>query len=98
MTIVNPHAETAQKALALLKELSSTLDGWEFSEEKDGVKLYHKTDDSSPIAIVRGETDLEGHEFTAQQVASVATLPGCRKICKYLYLAGIYRPSTELIC
>ncbi|CAO3626054.1 unnamed protein product [Mucor fragilis] len=80
MTIVNPHAETAQKALSLLKELSSTLEGWEFSEEKDGVKLYHKMDDSSPIAIVRGEADLEGHEFSTQQVASVATLPGCRKV------------------
>ncbi|KAI8638892.1 hypothetical protein BD408DRAFT_446399 [Parasitella parasitica] len=80
MTLVNPHAETAQKALSLLKELSASLDGWDFSEEKAGVKLYRKADDTSPISIVRGETDLVGHEFTTQQVLSVATLPGCRKI------------------
>jgi hypothetical protein len=85
MTIANPHAKAAQKALSLFKEFSGTLDGWEFSEEQEGVKLYHKTDDSSPIAIVRGETDIQGYEFTTYQVASVATLPGCRKICKLMY-------------
>lgn len=86
MTVEYIHAESNRKALSYLKDLASTLDGWDFSQEKDGVKLYRKTVDSSPIAIVRGETDLIGHEFTPQQVASVATLPGCRKICKLLIL------------
>ncbi|EPB90391.1 hypothetical protein HMPREF1544_02757 [Mucor circinelloides 1006PhL] len=80
MTAQNIHAETTRKALSDLKQLASSLEGWEFSQEKDGVKLYRKTVDSNPIAIVRGETDIVGHEFTPQQVASVATLPGCRKI------------------
>lgn len=84
MTVEYIHAESNRKALSYLKDLASTLDGWDFSQEKDGVKLYRKTVDSSPVAIVRGETDLIGHEFTPQQVASVATLPGCRKICKLL--------------
>lgn len=82
MTATSPHAETARKALSTLKELSGTLDGWNFTQEKDGVKLYNKTVDSSPIPIVRGDVLLAGHEYTPQQVASVATLPGCRKICK----------------
>jgi hypothetical protein len=82
MTVTNPHAEPTRKALNYFKELASNLDGWNFTQEKDGVKLYNKTVDSSPIAIVRGETVLAGHEYTPQQVASVATLPGCRKICK----------------
>lgn len=80
MTVTNPHAETSKNALALLKSLSSSLDGWHFTQEKDGVKLYSKTVDSSPVAIVRGDTSIVGHEFTPQQIASVATLPGARKI------------------
>ncbi|KAG2202898.1 hypothetical protein INT47_008930 [Mucor saturninus] len=80
MTVTNPHAETSKNALALLKSLSSNLDGWNFTQEKDGVKLYNKTVDSSPVAIVRGDTSIVGHEFTPQQIASVATLPGARKI------------------
>lgn len=85
MANINPHVQTAQNALSLLKELSGSLDGWEFSQEKENVKLYYKPDNSSPIGIVRGETDIEGHEFSPLQLASVATLPGCRKICKYTH-------------
>lgn len=80
MTVTNPHAETTKNAMVLLKSLSSTLEGWNFTQEKDGVKLYNKTVDSSPVAIVRGDTSIIGHEFTPQQIASVATLPGSRKI------------------
>lgn len=80
MTVTNPHAETTKKALDLLKSLASNLDGWNFTQEKEGVKLYNKTVDSSPVAIVRGDTTIAGHEFTPQQIASVATLPGARKI------------------
>ncbi|CEP16870.1 hypothetical protein [Parasitella parasitica] len=84
MTVQNIHAETTIKALSNLKQLASSLDGWNYTQEKDGVKLYSKTVDGSSIAIVRGETDIAGHEYTAQQVLSVATLPGCRKICKLI--------------
>ncbi|KAI8064263.1 uncharacterized protein B0P05DRAFT_554754 [Gilbertella persicaria] len=80
MTVTSPHSETARKAMALLKEYADNLDGWHLSQEKDCVKLYNKTVDTSPVAIVRGETVLEGHTYTPQQVATVATLPGCRKI------------------
>ncbi|KAI8968201.1 hypothetical protein BDF20DRAFT_894958 [Mycotypha africana] len=80
MTIENKHAEAAYAALTRLKELACTLDDWEFSQEKNGVRLYSKADESSPIPIVRGDVVLQGHEFTAQQVAAVATLPGCRRV------------------
>ncbi|CAO3624072.1 unnamed protein product [Mucor hiemalis] len=77
---VSPHAQTARTALAQLKELASSLEGWNFSQEKDGVKLYNKSADNSPVPIVRGDILLTGHEFTPQQIASIATLPGARKI------------------
>ncbi|KAI9472316.1 MAG: hypothetical protein EXX96DRAFT_583616 [Benjaminiella poitrasii] len=81
MTVTSPHAETARNALARLKKLAEeSLDEWNFTQEKDNVKLYNKVENDSPFVIVRGETFLEGHEFTPQQVASVATLPGCRVI------------------
>lgn len=82
MTIQNPHAETIRNALDLLKEYTSNLEGWNFTQEKAGVKLYTKADSTS-FPIVRGETILTGTEYTANQVAAVATSPGCRKVCKY---------------
>lgn len=82
MTVTNPHAESSRKAMEYVKELASTKEGWNFTQEKGGVKLYNKVTDSSPIPIVRGDVHIEGHEFTAQQIASIALLPGCRKVCK----------------
>lgn len=81
---VSPHAQTARTALAQLKELASSLEGWKFSQEKDGVKLYNKSADNSPVPIVRGDILLTGHEFTPQQIAAIAIMPGARKICKLL--------------
>ncbi|KAI7901622.1 uncharacterized protein BX663DRAFT_543971 [Cokeromyces recurvatus] len=81
MTITSPHAETARNALARLKRLAGeSSDEWKYIQEKNNVKLYHKSEGDSPFVIVRGDTLLKGHEFTAAQVASVATLPGCRAI------------------
>ncbi|KAI9269621.1 hypothetical protein EDC94DRAFT_599423 [Helicostylum pulchrum] len=80
MTVTNPHAESSNKAMEYFKELASTEEGWNFTQEKGGVKLYNKVTDSSPVAIVRGDIHIEGHEFTAQQIASIALLPGCRKV------------------
>jgi hypothetical protein len=74
------HAESRQKSLTSLKQHLSNLDGWEFSHEKDGVKLYSKSVSESSIPLTRGDTLLPGHKYTPQQVASVATLPGCRSI------------------
>jgi hypothetical protein len=84
MTVTNPHAEPVRNAMSQLKEYAANLEGWNLESEKDGVKLYNKTVDNSPIAVVRGEVVLEGHEFTAHQIASVATQPGARKICKLI--------------
>ncbi|KAG1138466.1 hypothetical protein G6F37_004766 [Rhizopus arrhizus] len=75
----NPHSEKARQALSELKQLSSTTDGWNFTQEKEGVKLYNKTVDGNPIPIVRGDIVLEG-DYTVQQALTVCTLPGCRKI------------------
>ncbi|KAI8389333.1 hypothetical protein BD560DRAFT_381326 [Blakeslea trispora] len=80
MTVTNPHAQALKDAMNQLKQYSSSLDGWHMSQEKEGVKLFSKTVDSSSFPLVRGEAMLNGHQFTAQQVATVATLPGCRKM------------------
>ncbi|KAI8580176.1 hypothetical protein K450DRAFT_238513 [Umbelopsis ramanniana AG] len=83
MTIIesnNRHAETTRKALAYLKELTGSLDGWDFSSESNGVKLYSKTVDGQTLPIVRGDTILPGKEYTLAQVAAVATSPGSRKV------------------
>lgn len=77
------HAAEARKSLAYLKELSASLDGWELSNEKDGVKLYSRAAKDSSISIVRGDIELKSSELTPRQVASVATQPGARKICKF---------------
>jgi hypothetical protein len=84
MSSPSPHAQTARNALKLLKDLASNLDGWNFTEEKEGVKLYNKTVESSSIPIVRGDVSLAGHEFNPKQIAAIATLPGARRICKYI--------------
>lgn len=76
------HAAEARKSLAYLKELSASLDGWELTTEKEGVKLYSRAAKDSAIAIVRGDTEIKKTDLTPRQVASVATQPGCRKICK----------------
>ncbi|KAI9488733.1 hypothetical protein BDB00DRAFT_771944 [Zychaea mexicana] len=76
----NRHAEASRKALASFKELAANLDGWNFSQEKEGVKLYTKST-GGPISIVRGDTVLKtGDKYTPREVATVATQPGCRKI------------------
>ncbi|KAI8355088.1 hypothetical protein EDC96DRAFT_516251 [Choanephora cucurbitarum] len=80
MTVTNPHAESSKQAMHLLKQYASSVEGWTMTQEKEGVKLYSKQVDSSSIPLVRGDTLLAGHQFTAQQVATVATLPGCRKM------------------
>lgn len=85
MTIIesnNRHAETTRKALTYLKELTGSLDGWDFASESNGVKLYRKTVDGQTLPIVRGDTILPGKEYTLSQVAAVATSPGSRKVCK----------------
>lgn len=84
MTVTNPHAEAVRNAMTELKAHASNLEGWNLVQEKAGVKLYNKAAvEGNPFPIVRGEILLQGHEFTAHQIASVATNPGARKICKY---------------
>ncbi|KAI8365283.1 uncharacterized protein BYT42DRAFT_649208 [Radiomyces spectabilis] len=76
----NRHAEHTRKSLQYLKDLSASLEGWEFSSEKNGVKLYTKQVEGLAMPMVRGDTVLQTTEFTPRDVASVATLPGARKI------------------
>lgn len=82
MTITNPHTQTVHDAMIRFKELASTLNGWNFTSETNGVKLYNKSDDT-PFLIVRGDV-VAGKEHTVRQVAAVANSPGCRKICKLI--------------
>ncbi|KAI7865096.1 hypothetical protein BDF14DRAFT_1828663 [Spinellus fusiger] len=74
------HAAHNRTALNKFKAMAATLEGWELSTQKDGVKLYTKAVEGSPLPMVRGEVTLKGDEFTPRNVASVALDPGCRKI------------------
>ncbi|KAI8149039.1 hypothetical protein BJV82DRAFT_550385 [Fennellomyces sp. T-0311] len=72
------HAEAARKSLAAFKELAASLDGWNFSQEKEGVKLYTKA--TATGTIVRGDIVMKTDKYTPREVATVATNTGCRKI------------------
>ncbi|GAA5801378.1 hypothetical protein EDC94DRAFT_609047 [Helicostylum pulchrum] len=79
MTAPNPHTTNAKKAMQLLKEYTDDLEGWSLVQEsKSGVKVYNKSDGSA-FPLLRGEILLSG-AFSPEQVAIVATLPGCRKM------------------
>jgi hypothetical protein len=81
----NKHAKVTREALARYKKLTSSLDGWEFMEEQEGVKLYkHKEEDPNMPPLVRGDTILEDLPpgCTPFAASNVAAFPGCRKICK----------------
>ncbi|KAI9280066.1 hypothetical protein BY458DRAFT_501279 [Sporodiniella umbellata] len=75
----NPHAEKAQEALKKLKQLSSSLDGWNLTQEKDKVKLYNQKWEGSDVPVVRGDYLIEG-DHSVPEVLSVCFLSGCRKI------------------
>ncbi|KAI7895592.1 uncharacterized protein EV154DRAFT_495395 [Mucor mucedo] len=78
----NIHAEETRANLKRLKELTEGLEGWEETDDQSGVKLYHQPDASIPL--VRGDTLLLTKDLppgcTPLAVATVATLPGCRRI------------------
>lgn len=83
MTAPNPYTANAKKAIQLLKEYTNDLEGWSLVQEsKSGVKVYNKSDGSA-LPLLRGDTFLSG-AFTPEQVAIVATFPGCRKLCKFV--------------
>lgn len=90
MTIVEAsykHAESARKALDYLKDLTSSLDGFDFSQEKNGVKLYSKKVEGSQINIVRGDTVLKTTQYTPRQLAAVANESGTRATCMFFFSA-----------
>jgi hypothetical protein len=85
LTSNNKHSQVTRDGLAHFKQLTASLDGWDFTEEQDRVKLYKKKlDDTNLPPLVRGDTILEDLPpgCTPLTVANVATFPGCRKICK----------------
>lgn len=82
----NVHAAQTRDGLNLLKGLTSSLDDWDFTLDQDNVKLYNKKlDDTNQPPLVRGDTVLTNLPpgCTPLAVATVATLPGCRKVCKF---------------
>ncbi|KAI9025783.1 hypothetical protein CLU79DRAFT_743048 [Phycomyces nitens] len=74
------HAAKNRAAVDQFKALASNLDGWELASEKEGVKLYSKKVEGSPMPLVRGEIIFKTTEFSVRDVAAVALVPGCRKI------------------
>lgn len=83
----NIHSKETRQGLQVLKELTKDLNNWELTLDKEDVKLYQKKlDDTNLPPLVRGDTKLNDIPLgcTPLAVATVATLPGCRKICNYL--------------
>jgi hypothetical protein len=81
----NIHAVKTREGLKLLKDMTASLDGWDLTLDQDNVKLYNKKlDDANLPPLVRGDTSLTDLPpgCTPLAVATVATLPGCRKVCK----------------
>ena len=82
----NKHAKYTRERLGYLKHLTYTLDNWTLDQESEGAKLYTQqpANSNEPI-LVRGDTVLTKLPpgCTPLTVATVATLPGCRKICKF---------------
>ncbi|KAF1802057.1 hypothetical protein V8B55DRAFT_1377098 [Mucor lusitanicus] len=79
----NKFAKETRDGLAYLKNLTANLENWTLTEEQDNVKLYSKKlDDPDAPPLVRGDTVLADLPpgCTPFEVATVATLPGCRKI------------------
>ena len=88
MTIIdsdNRHAKKTRDQLAYFKTLSETLDGWNFSSEQEGVKLYTKDIPGNPLPIVRGDTVRDDLGCHPNDLVAASILPGCRKVCKLLY-------------
>lgn len=89
----NVHATQTRQALNQLKELSGNLNGWDLTLEQDNVKLYKKKlDDTNLPPLVRGDTVLTDLPAgcTPLAVATVATLPGCRRICKVIIVVVLF--------
>lgn len=88
MTIIdsdNRHAKTVREGLEHFKSLADSLEGWEFSSEKDGVKLYTKDVPGNPLPMVRGDAVLQladPDQVPPMAMASASILPGCRKVCE----------------
>lgn len=88
MTVIdsdNRHAKTTREGLERFKPLADSLDGWQFSSETEGVKLYTRDVPGNPLPMVRGDTVLklaDPDEVPPMAMATASILPGCRKVCE----------------
>ncbi|KAI8850706.1 hypothetical protein BC829DRAFT_388686 [Chytridium lagenaria] len=71
------HTQAGDRALKLLLDLEP-LDGWDFQQEKNGVKIHTRPVEGVSIPIVRGDGLIEG-DWTTQEVFSVIRSSNCRK-------------------
>ncbi|EPQ31882.1 uncharacterized protein PFL1_00081 [Pseudozyma flocculosa PF-1] len=73
------HRETLDKALKQFQTENDPASNWEDAGEKEGVKLYRKTnpENAYDVPTVKGETIVEN--ATPFQVFSVVQIPGFRK-------------------
>ncbi|KAJ3104729.1 hypothetical protein HDU97_008908 [Phlyctochytrium planicorne] len=71
------HTQAGDRALNLLFALES-LEGWEFQQERSGIKIHTRPVDGLSIPIVRGDGLIDG-DWTTQEVFSVIRSSNCRK-------------------
>ncbi|KAI9280067.1 hypothetical protein BY458DRAFT_581555 [Sporodiniella umbellata] len=75
----NPSIEKGHTAINQLKEFSSSLDNWKFSQEKEKTKIYTRSFEGKPIPAIRGDYLLEG-DYSLSEVITSAFFPGSRKM------------------
>lgn len=74
------HVTEKAESLKLLKQLTSSLDGWTSKGTCAGVETYVRMKEGEPT-FLRGDGVVEGG-WTAEQLCSVVHCFGARKICK----------------
>lgn len=86
------HQSKKIESLRLLKQLSSTLDGWLSECEEDGVTVYSRKEDGKR-PYFRGDSVIEGG-WSPEQLCSVVHCYGARKICKYSKCGNAERANS----
>ncbi|KAI9299817.1 hypothetical protein BJ944DRAFT_171824 [Cunninghamella echinulata] len=76
------HQQILDNGMALFKKYTSSLDGWQLTSEKNGVKLYsRKPDNPNEPVLVRGECEYtEAKDVRPVDLSTCAIFPSARRV------------------
>lgn len=74
--IPNPYDSEISRAFSLVRDATSSTDGWVSLGERDGVVLEKKYTDDGSLPIARGKGVIEG--YSPEDLLQVISLPACR--------------------